>query len=294
MSLPALLASLLSNEAEAAEKWRNLPSEEGRESFGIPDRPARTLKDLLGSDPTSIKEYNDLLSKKFQNLLKEKGSTPKIALNKLESEIEDMTIHEGLKARYFKDLVNKYLTSQGISPEDQKKFNQEYVQVEKPKSGKFSVGGFGYPAYAPEGYAPDTSVTSETLSPEQKINIWKADPSQFENLSDEPSFDINQKEKRESLMRPVARVNYIADDPDTSARILLHELRHNKDQFLGKKYGSMEPLDKFKVSKNPTLEEVIKNSKSMGHFKDPEVEGKEMYAPFYEALQILKPELFKK
>jgi hypothetical protein len=285
MSILPLLASLLgTDEAEAKQFFA---SERGELKSDIPLKfDKQTLKDVLGKEPESQKEFKVLIDKKFNQMKKDFPQlTTGELINLLNNDLLEASVG-ALHPKDIKEVVPKVLTSLGIPEKEQEKYNQVWIQ-----SPDQYQKGVTYATAPKDDTAPLGTGYEEIVSPQSELNLGKMDfvshglpitnkiPARIEK-----NKTYIDKEK----IWPFTRAYLTKERPEKSAALMAHELIHaiSKTKTPEKKFTEE---DKNKILKNANLNTALKKLGFMEHF--PQESGE--YGLHYAVAKMTHPEWFK-
>lgn len=284
--------ALFGPSAEAAQFYA---SKEGKVPSDIPLKFTKTsLADVLGSEPSTGKEFKDLIAKEFLNRVaennkiknpKERKTTGTI-LNELDQDLlQAAAVKLGVKK--LQDIPEKFLTAYGISPEEQKKFNQIYLQHEKKvEPGRaFSVEGFTFPTFPNEGTEPlGTGIEGIPYSSKDKV---KAQDYKTWGLPVSTEGELKPKE-----FWPLSKITSYPGQETTSATTMAHELLHSVNQYKHPKEKTTDSQDFSKNLKDVDINQALKQLGFMSHFSPSKMEGEETYGLHGQIANIFHPEWF--
>ena len=285
--------ALFGSSAEAAQFYA---SKDGKAPSDIPLKFTKTsLADVLGSDPSTGKEYKDLIAKEFLKRVadnnkiknpKERKTTGTI-LNEIDQDLlQAAAVKLGVKN--LQDIPEKFLTAYGISPEEQKKFNQIYLQHEKKvEPGKpFSIEGYTIPTFPKEGTEPlGTGVEGIKYNPKDKV---KAQDYKTWGLPVSTEGELKPKE-----FWPLSKITSYPGQETTSATTMAHELLHSVNKY---RHPQEETTHSQDFSKNlKDVEDINKALEQLGfmsHFSKSKMAGEETYGLHGQIANIFHPEWF--
>jgi hypothetical protein len=301
MSLPALLASLLSNEAEAKQFYA---SESGEVPKDIPlNLRTKALSDILEKEPTNPAEFKELVAKEFRRRVDRNSLSPDPEdhipvvdiLNNLDHDLLQAALGK-LDVKNMQDVVPKTLTALGASPEQQARMNQIYIMDPK----RFDNNQSGPQSYQIKGKT--ISSTAEPLG--TGIGGLKASSQQLQSndLSKNQFFGAPIKPGySEDNFAPLARVKYypnIKDDqaPRITASTMAHELIHSLAQKKAHEAGEREHPQYFnkKLPEDISLDDALAESGFMDHFQKEKIGDEELYGLYGAVAKMTHPEWFAK
>ncbi len=329
MSLPVLLASLLSNEAEAKTVFAGSSGE-------VPVLPIdykyKAFSDVLGKEPASFEEFKQLKKELYNKLRKESPNTaPGLILHDIEQRLSQPVLHK-LGAADLKDVSSKVQSAMGLTPEQRARLHQIYI--EQPSN--ITSGGKTFPFIRERGAEPIPDVVEATAMPaeadthphegktffglpftgkERNISLDAPEGASLKDLS-----SLATKEYSENV-NPVAKIGYnpykkISDEgisyPNlpAAASDAFHEALHQYYELMneykasrGKKGVTLSPKHTYSESqdftkklkgKDADYENAMKKLKFSDHFAPEMVEGKPEYGLDYWLSKMNHPEWFAK
>lgn len=186
----------------------------------------KTFADVLGKEPESFEEFKQLKKQLYDKLRKENpNSTPGLILKDIEQRLTEPVLNK-MGITDLKDLSPKVFSALGLTPEEQARMHQIYIDQTYSNPVRTS-GGKAFPIMRERGSAPIPNVTESAVIGKDDPKTWY-DPHEtktyfdlpldakksistdidFQRLPEDKSFDLKKIEDAKEYSDLITREYY--------------------------------------------------------------------------------------